>query len=298
MGLAAASRRTCRAIICAPLLWALAIGQPAATARTMHTNGGIGVSGGGAASGTATGTPQTVGGTLQAVNRAVPEQLHGSVTASGNGMTLRIAAMGVWRHPLAIAGTAPSSRSGVTVLIEASPATRASNWIPVATAVISPTGGFATVWSPTIKGEVSLRAVLGAEVGAAGSTSGGSGLPATGAATTASDLVTTPTLQIPIFRNARATFYGPGFWGHLTACGERLRPQMLGVASRTLKCGTRVTIFFRGRELTVPVIDRGPFANHARWDLTAATATALGISKTVVIGTLSPASLSPTSVSS
>jgi rare lipoprotein A (peptidoglycan hydrolase) len=36
----------------------------------------------------------------------------------------------------------------------------------------------------------------------------------------------------------------------------------------------------------VPVIDRGPFANGARWDLTMATAKALGIKETATIGTL------------
>ena len=36
----------------------------------------------------------------------------------------------------------------------------------------------------------------------------------------------------------------------------------------------------------MPVIDRGPFANHARWDLTMATAKPLGIKETVTVGTL------------
>jgi rare lipoprotein A (peptidoglycan hydrolase) len=39
----------------------------------------------------------------------------------------------------------------------------------------------------------------------------------------------------------------------------------------------------------VPVIDRGPFANHASWDLTMAAAKTLGVKVTSTIGTLAPA---------
>ncbi len=81
--------------------------------------------------------------------------------------------------------------------------------------------------------------------------------------------------------------------------GQQLRLQKttLGVASRTLKCGTKVAVDFRGRELTVPVIDRGPFGGQASWDLTLATADALGVKDTSRIGTLAPApaSLAPRS---
>ena len=49
----------------------------------------------------------------------------------------------------------------------------------------------------------------------------------------------------------------------------------MGVAHRTLPCGTRVELFYAGRIVRVPVIDRGPYANNATWDLTVATAGAL-----------------------
>jgi rare lipoprotein A (peptidoglycan hydrolase) len=49
----------------------------------------------------------------------------------------------------------------------------------------------------------------------------------------------------------------------------------MGVAHRTLPCGTRVAIHYRGRSVTVPVVDRGPYTS-ATWDLTEATAQALG----------------------
>ena len=37
----------------------------------------------------------------------------------------------------------------------------------------------------------------------------------------------------------------------------------------------------------MPVIDRGPYANDADWDLTSATAAALGINGTETIGAVS-----------
>jgi hypothetical protein len=83
-----------------------------------------------------------------------------------------------------------------------------------------------------------------------------------------------------LMRVLRATWYGPGFYGKRTACGRRLAPHTLGVAHRKLPCGTRVTFFHDGRFLTLPVIDRGPFARGVAWDLTAAAAKKLGFRST------------------
>jgi hypothetical protein len=52
----------------------------------------------------------------------------------------------------------------------------------------------------------------------------------------------------------------------------------LGVAHRTLACGTMVTFRYRGRGIRVPVIDRGPYIEGREWDLTGATAVALDFS--------------------
>jgi rare lipoprotein A len=80
-----------------------------------------------------------------------------------------------------------------------------------------------------------------------------------------------------------ATWFGPGFYGQRTACGQVLTPAVIGVANRTLRCGTLVNVSYRGRQLVVPVIDRGPYANGADWDLTGEAARALGIQDTVRI---------------
>jgi rare lipoprotein A (peptidoglycan hydrolase) len=83
-----------------------------------------------------------------------------------------------------------------------------------------------------------------------------------------------------------ATWFGPGFYGDETACGQTMSPTLLGVASRTLPCGTLVQIGYRGHRLTVPVVDRGPYGHiGAVWDLTAGTARALKVKETVHVTT-------------
>ena len=86
-------------------------------------------------------------------------------------------------------------------------------------------------------------------------------------------------------RKAIATWFGPGFYGKRTACGQTLTPAVIGVANRTLPCGTLVKVSYDGRTLTVPVLDRGPYSNGADWDLTAGAAQALNVTETVRIAT-------------
>jgi rare lipoprotein A (peptidoglycan hydrolase) len=78
------------------------------------------------------------------------------------------------------------------------------------------------------------------------------------------------------FRWAGASWYGPGLYGRKTACGETLRPATLGVANRSLPCGTTVEFIYHGRALVTQVIDRGPYVKGRSWDLTAAAREALG----------------------
>jgi rare lipoprotein A (peptidoglycan hydrolase) len=69
------------------------------------------------------------------------------------------------------------------------------------------------------------------------------------------------------------TWYGPGLFGRHTACGQLLTKRTVGVANRTLPCGTLVEMRYDGTHLTVPVIDRGPYGSiGANWDLTEAAA--------------------------
>ena len=87
-------------------------------------------------------------------------------------------------------------------------------------------------------------------------------------------------------RRTLATWFGPGFYGHKTACGQTMSPALVGVASRTLPCGTLVRVGYRGQQLTVPVLDRGPYGHiGAVWDLTAGAARSLDITETVHVVT-------------
>jgi hypothetical protein len=73
-----------------------------------------------------------------------------------------------------------------------------------------------------------------------------------------------------------ASWYGPGFYGNRTACGQLYTPEIIGVAHRTLRCGTMLVLEYRGRTMTVPVIDRGPYIAGRTLDLSNATRLAMG----------------------
>lgn len=73
-----------------------------------------------------------------------------------------------------------------------------------------------------------------------------------------------------------ASWYGPGFYGNRTACGQVFTAESWVVAHKTLPCGTVVEITFRGRTVTAPVLDRGPFIPGREVDLGEAVAKALG----------------------
>ena len=57
--------------------------------------------------------------------------------------------------------------------------------------------------------------------------------------------------------------------------GGILHRDDLGVANKTLPCGTMITFRYHGKGIRVPVIDRGPYIEGREWDLTGATAVAL-----------------------
>ncbi|MEP7004130.1 MAG: septal ring lytic transglycosylase RlpA family protein [Chloroflexota bacterium] len=73
-----------------------------------------------------------------------------------------------------------------------------------------------------------------------------------------------------------ASWYGPGFYGNRTACGQVYTPEIIGVAHKTLPCGTLLTLTYGSRVLVVPVIDRGPYIAGRTLDLSNATKLAIG----------------------
>lgn len=82
--------------------------------------------------------------------------------------------------------------------------------------------------------------------------------------------------RITVYRPAAASWYGPGLYGNPLACGGTLSASTMGVANKSLPCGTKVHLRYGDSSVTVPVIDRGPFAGNREYDLTAATKQALG----------------------
>ena len=118
-----------------------------------------------------------------------------------------------------------------------------------------------------------LALMAGAATGAKASTGGASTTAPTSttASATGSDLAFSP------FRYAGASWYGgPSMWGRSTACGKTLRPSTLGVAHKSLPCGTTVKFVYHGHVLVTQVIDRGPYVQGRSWDFTKAASEALG----------------------
>jgi rare lipoprotein A (peptidoglycan hydrolase) len=187
-------------------------------------------------------------------------------TASGDGISVTTDDSTLLGNEVAFTGITAPKHAGSAVVVQRLNAQ--NEWIDAATGTVNSDGAFSVMWRSNASGHVTLRAVL----------------ERTASATRVGNA--SPTLQITVYRPGIATFYGTGFFGHKTACGGTLQPDTLGVASRTLKCGTRVELFYQGRTIVVPVIDRGPYANNATWDLTQATAAALGITGTETVGAM------------
>lgn len=82
--------------------------------------------------------------------------------------------------------------------------------------------------------------------------------------------------RITVYRPAAASWYGPGLYGNPLACGGTLTTSTMGVANKALPCGSKVHLRYGNNSVTVPVIDRGPFAGNREYDLTSATKQALG----------------------
>ncbi len=117
-------------------------------------------------------------------------------------------------------------------------------------------GTFALRWKPRLTGSYAVRA-LALRAGRHG-----------GSHSDARDLTT--------YRLAGASYYGPGLYGNGVACGGTLMPGTMGVANKTLPCGTMVKLRYHGRSVTVPVIDRGPYVAGRDYDLTEAVKQRLG----------------------
>ena len=140
----------------------------------------------------------------------------------------------------------------------------AEGWLEIATAKTREDGSFGIRWKADVAGTFEFRAVVRGEAVAA-RTSGASG-----------------SVSLSLYRSKLAST----FFDRETACGKRLRRSTLGVAHKTLPCGTKVAFYYRGRTITVPVVDRGPYRRGYSWDLTEAAAEKLGFEGIGRVGSL------------
>jgi hypothetical protein len=192
------------------------------------------------------------------------------ISASGNGVSIQTRSSAILSGGLRFSGSAPSQDAGKTVVIERSGHETNWTWTSTVQTTIGSNGTFSGVWQTNHIGQFAIRAVL----------SGGQ----SGASTSAN----WPTVNVIVYRPSVASWYGgKGVWGSTTACGETLHKNTLGVANRTLPCGTKVALYYQGRAITVPVIDRGPYVNGRDWDLTEATAQLLNVNGVAQIGAVS-----------
>jgi len=235
------------------------------TARNSTDAGSGSATGGASASSPGSGgspssaDPQPGGG-------AAPGSPPSSSSAPDSGPGLTASPSALLGHVVRLNGSLGPSAAGKGVLIQRFDSSRQS-WVTAAHATADSNGSFVARWRTDRVGRFAVRAI-----GASGRSQ-------------ASAADAPPSTQLTVYRPAVATWYGPGFYGRRTACGRRMTPSLMGVASRSLPCGTHVEISYQGRSVTVAVVDRGPYSS-AKWDLTHATARQLGFSGRAVIGTL------------
>ncbi|MEA2219173.1 MAG: rare lipoprotein [Solirubrobacteraceae bacterium] len=194
----------------------------------------------------------------------MPAQIAPSIGVSGYGAPGRrsvlVAPTALVGEVVVVRGTFPGAARRHVVLQRLDPR---RGWGTVARTRVHSTGRLVARWRADRSGRIGLRVVRRRRAGAADAA---------------------PVAYVDVYRPARATFYGAGLYGNRTYCGQLMTPLLLGVAHRRLPCGTQVAILYDRREIVVPVVDRGPFAAGYAWDLTQATADALGFTASGAIG--------------
>jgi rare lipoprotein A len=181
-------------------------------------------------------------------------------TATGGALAVSPSTV-LERQVAVVTGAIAAGASGRGLWLQVRQSSKGS-WVTVASAAAAADGSFTIAWRASRAGQLALRVV-------------------SAGATSASAASATPQVTLSVYQPVVATWYGPGFYGNRTACGEKLTRHIVGVADRTLPCGTPVTLRYGTQTLTAPVIDRGPYANGASLDLTHAAAQELGVTETV-----------------
>jgi rare lipoprotein A len=177
----------------------------------------------------------------------------GGIEASDSLLNAKPSTLG---SPVSLTGMLAGSGSGRRAEIQIQG--RSGAWLTVARGPAARDGSFKLSWRAPKSGRFLARAVT--------------------AGAHKSELAATPTTVITVHNKTQATWYDQA--GTTSACGVKLRKTTLGVAHKTLPCGTRLDFSFRGKSITIPVIDRGPFVNGVSYDLTIEVARRLGFVNT------------------
>jgi rare lipoprotein A len=201
--------------------------------------------------------------------RALLQPGNNTVTAAGDGIAITSRAAGFLRGIVRFSGNVASRHAGDVVEIERLGHQTDWQWTPTVHGTVASDGSFAVTWRANHIGQFAFRAVLEKAVAA----------PA---------IASSPPITVTVYRYALATQEGgPTVYGHRTACGQTFRPSTIGTANRTLRCGEKVALYYHGRTLVVPVIDRGPYAHGADFDISFAAAKKLGLGGISRIGAVS-----------
>ncbi|GAB4286709.1 MAG: hypothetical protein Kow0098_02250 [Ignavibacteriaceae bacterium] len=101
----------------------------------------------------------------------------------------------------------------------------------------------------------------------------------------ATDPINTTAIEYLDKGEMRASWYGPGFHGKLTANGEIYDQMAFTAAHKTLKFGTllKLTNTKNGKSVVVRINDRGPYIPGRQLDLSKAAAMELGMMKPGVL---------------
>jgi rare lipoprotein A len=197
---------------------------------------------------------------------SIPTVIAPSTGGSGYGepgrRSVRVAPTAVVGEVAPVRGTLPGGAHRRVVLQRLDPR---RGWRNVARARVRSTQRYLIRWRPDRSGRITLRVAFAKRASAQAAEAA-------------------PVAVVNVYRPAMATFFGPGLYGNPTYCGQVLTSVLHGVAHRKLPCGTPVAIMYERREIVVPVVDRGPFNPGFDWDLTQATADALGFRASGEIG--------------
>lgn len=182
--------------------------------------------------------------------------------AGDGGITLTAGGGALLGRTVRFTGSVAGGGEGLAIAIQR--LDPVNGWVDAASAVTDADGAFSAAWKADAAGTFSVRALVQRD--------------GTQAAAASASGSTTLTVYKPTLAST--------FFERRTACGLTLRPTTLGVAHKTLPCGTKVTFYYRGRTITVPVVDRGPYRRGYTWDLTEATGRKLGFDGLGRVGSL------------